>query len=87
MKIQDLYRWGYQTPNSWLSYLTNVIQCQCGNKAAKMRGLYKLVTAGHEVRPAQFDMFRIVVDGRTFGIEILESPKLVETWADFAPVT
>lgn len=84
MKLADLYRWGYATPNSGLSFLTNVIHCQCGNKAAKMKGLHKLVTSGHDVSSSQFDIFKVAIDGKIYGIEILESPGLVKHWHDVA---
>ncbi len=72
MKVNELYRWGYQQDRS-ISFLTNVIQCQCGNKAKKMRGLFNLVRDGKEVRPAQFDLFKISLDGCIRDISILET--------------
>lgn len=63
IKAIDLYRWGYATPNSPLSFLTNVIQCRHRNPARKMRGLYNLVNSGHQVQVAQFDIDAITIDG------------------------
>ena len=72
MTMKGLYMWGYNEPNSPVSHLTNIIQCQCGNKNLKMRGLFNLVQNGHEVRTAQFDLFSVYIDGEYFSIERLE---------------
>jgi hypothetical protein len=47
-----------------ITFLTNVLMCQYGGKSAMLRGLYRLVLDGVDVRVADYSLDRIVVDGR-----------------------
>ena len=67
-------------------FIANVILTQHSNPTAKLRGLVKLLKEGHEVRTGQFSIDTLVIDGRVYGWEVLESPVLVSRWHDLAPV-
>jgi len=45
------------------SFLVNVIQNWHRSPYTKLQGLLNLVKAGHEVRTAQFDIDRLIIDG------------------------
>jgi hypothetical protein len=62
------------------SFVANVIRNHHSHQAAKLRGLLQILKAGHSVRTAQFNIDILIIDGRKFGWEVLESPKLIETW-------
>lgn len=71
MKVNELYVWGYRQDRN-ISFLTNVIQTSGSNKAKKMKGLHKLVTAGKYVINAEFDLHAILIDGVRHEISKLE---------------
>jgi len=64
--------------DSGVCFITNVIFNHCANVTKKLNNLIKILDAGFEVRPAQFDMFRIRVDGFVFGIDYLDNPERSE---------
>ena len=70
MKVMDLYRWGYQQHRG-ISFITNVIQCHMSRKAEKMRGLYNLVAAGHEVSSGN-TLDLVTIDGAMVPVGRLE---------------
>lgn len=49
--------------NSPELFLANVLLTGCSQKALRVKGLAMLVEAGFQVRMAEFQMFRIIVDG------------------------
>ena len=67
-------------------FVANVILTQHRNPAAKLVGLVKLLKSGHEIRTGQFAIDVLVIDGRQYGWEVLESPVLVSRWASVAPL-
>lgn len=69
--LYGLYAWGYSQESRDIRFLTNVIQCQCGKKYAKMKGLHRLVSNGHEVRSGN-TVFDVRIDGEMMAIERLE---------------
>lgn len=66
--------------NAETKFLANLIATNHANCAAKLRGLRALVGDGHEIRSLPFSVDRIVIDGRVFGMEVLESPAVVGRW-------
>jgi hypothetical protein len=65
-------------------FLANVILTSHRNPVAKLRGLVTLLKAGHECRTAQFDLDILVIDGKRYGWEVLESPAVIKEWAKYA---
>jgi len=65
-------------------FVAHVIDTQHRNPAAKLRGLAELLEAGHEVRTGQFSIDTLVIDGRGYGWEVLESPGVLKHSARFA---
>jgi len=57
-----------------IQFIANVIFCNCSKAATKLKNLIKLLDTGHEVRSAQFDLFRIRVDGELHDIDELNFP-------------
>ena len=65
-------------------FVANVIQTHHRNPARKLKGLLELLTNGHSVRTGQFEIDALIIDGKRYGWEVLESPAIVEKWARFA---
>lgn len=55
-----------------IQFVANVIFCNCSKAATKLKNLIKLLDNGHEVRSAQFDLFKIRIDGWLHDISYLD---------------
>ena len=55
------------------AYVANVIMTTQTNVAKKLEGLTVMLDLGHDVRSAQFDAFRVVIDGETHSYDIFEN--------------
>jgi hypothetical protein len=49
-------------------FIVNVVMTSCGKPVTKLTNLLKLLRSGADIRPAQFDMYRIVVNGTHYGL-------------------
>lgn len=56
-----------------IRFVANVIFTSCSKPATKLKNLFKLLDAGCEVRSAQFDLFKIRVDGELHDINYLDN--------------
>lgn len=65
MTKNEMYRALSCSGDTELSYLANVIFTGHTQAGAKLKGVYALYKAGHEVRTAQFDMFTLLIDGHS----------------------
>lgn len=59
-----------------LSFIANVIMTGGCKVAAKLKSLYALEMAGHQISMAQFDIDRLVIDGRVVTMWDLASFKI-----------
>mgnify|MGYP001565074888 CR=1 FL=1 len=66
------------------AFLANLILTQHCNAAYKLRGLLILLKGGYECRVGQFNRNILIINGKRFGWEVLESPGIVEQWLDQA---
>ena len=55
------------------AFVANVIATRHRNRARKLRGLLRLLEAGHDVRTRQFDSDTVIVDGRRVAWEFFET--------------
>lgn len=77
--IHEIEQYGQES-----GFLANVIRTHHRNPARKLKGLLELLRAGHTARTAQFEIDVLVIDGKRFGWEYLESPVLVDRHAKYA---
>lgn len=68
------------------AFLGNVILNWHSKPTTKLRGLATLLQQGHDCRTANLSIDTLVIDGRIFGWEILESPILVSRWMSVAQI-
>ena len=56
-------------------FMANVIFCHHSNPAMKLRGLFRLVSSGRNVRLADFNMDLLILDGKVISFKSLEGVK------------
>jgi hypothetical protein len=62
------------------AFLATIILTDHSKPARKLSGLVELLKSGHQCRTGQYRKDLLVIDGRKFGWEVLESPAVVDLW-------
>ena len=61
------------------AFVGNLILTQHSKSVSKLKGLLGLLKKGHEVRTAQFSTDILIIDGKKFGWEVLDSPAVIKS--------